>query len=893
MRIRNFIVALSILAGTTLMPALASADCVNLKSGSDLSEGMQDATLNSPSGRVYQLQALLQSTSTTPTSAKYLILPSGTLPGYFGGMTKTALTQFQTDRGLTANGIADSATRDKIYALTGCTASNDSGGGGSSAQTFVAVPASGVAPLQTHFSFDAKGPQMGNWIDFGDEQASIIYRCLTTTCAGVTVAHTYASSGTYSARLLVSPACIQGVCSSDYSVANTTSVTVNASSASTPSTPTATLTFNGLASQQNVDPLVSGTWAWSSTNADVLTATYVVTGSNCLAAGVVNPWTPWANSGAGTNTFGSQGVAFGTRFSGCTVNATYSATKNSTGEHVSATAVVQFRTVSSTGNQGTEIGDIPPEEGGATECVSLQHDLRVGSRDRYTDGEVSILQAFLQSNDSSVGLPYLSSAPTGYFGPMTKFAVKQFQRDSGLPSTGLVRELTRGEIEALTCGNSEDGSTSDASVSGSVSGSTVNVTWANLPGSVYIHLIESNNQELFVERLYTLASEYSGSHAIPSVPSGRYFLRVTRNGQRNGPLIAESPRFEVGGSGTQTCNAQFQQDELQKCATGAFAARFGQNCDWELCPYGGGSGNAALGPVITVNGVGGTGNPPDINIASGAKATVSWSVAPAGTTCTTSDGATTDRNVPLSFTGDIGPYTSTKTFSMTCTNRYGQASKTLRINVGTAATDTTTNAVAPTITSFTAATTNLPGGGSTNLSWSVTPADSDCSISANKGTAATVPANNENYQTGALSADTNFDLTCRPKGNTTATTPATGLASKSVSIKVVSASLTVNGVHSLTAKVGDTANYAWESKNADSFDSSFTSDRCLNGSWKQFGGNSAKGTSSGQFVSQQVNCTYTITYTVRNSSTGISSSDSVTEKINEAPIPASDSGAGN
>lgn len=79
-------------------------------------------------------------------------------------------------------------------------------------------------------------------------------------------------------------------------------------------------------------------------------------------------------------------------------------------------------------------------------CVSLDNNLRYKSRDISTNGEVSVLQDFLQSKN------YLSSAPTGYFGLITLKATKDFQSAYGISPTGYVGPITRAKISSLTCG---------------------------------------------------------------------------------------------------------------------------------------------------------------------------------------------------------------------------------------------------------------------------------------------------------------------------------------------------------------------------------------------------------------------------------------------------------
>src|SRR3989338_5023311 len=95
------------------------------------------------------------------------------------------------------------------------------------------------------------------------------------------------------------------------------------------------------------------------------------------------------------------------------------------------------------------VSDVDPDDGGA-QCVSLNFNLKYRSRDANTNGEVSTLQDFLQSQN------YLSSEPTGYFGILTLKAVKDFQRDNGITPTGYVGPITRAKINAL-CGDVSSG----------------------------------------------------------------------------------------------------------------------------------------------------------------------------------------------------------------------------------------------------------------------------------------------------------------------------------------------------------------------------------------------------------------------------------------------------
>jgi hypothetical protein len=66
--------------------------------------------------------------------------------------------------------------------------------------------------------------------------------------------------------------------------------------------------------------------------------------------------------------------------------------------------------LASTVSFAAELSDIDDSSADESECVQLQNNLKYKSRDAATNGEVSTLQDFLQSEG------YLNSEPTGYFG---------------------------------------------------------------------------------------------------------------------------------------------------------------------------------------------------------------------------------------------------------------------------------------------------------------------------------------------------------------------------------------------------------------------------------------------------------------------------------------------
>ena len=99
-------------------------------------------------------------------------------------------------------------------------------------------------------------------------------------------------------------------------------------------------------------------------------------------------------------------------------------------------------------------------------CVDLQYNMVYRSHDGKTNGEVSKLQSFLNTNG------YLSFLPTGFFGPATLSAVKNFQSgihigNQGTPGYGGVGPKTRLNIKEITCASA---STTTSSVPGCLPG---------------------------------------------------------------------------------------------------------------------------------------------------------------------------------------------------------------------------------------------------------------------------------------------------------------------------------------------------------------------------------------------------------------------------------------
>ncbi len=107
-------------------------------------------------------------------------------------------------------------------------------------------------------------------------------------------------------------------------------------------------------------------------------------------------------------------------------------------------------------------------------CVSLSSNIRYGTTDARTDGDVSRLQAFLVTQ----GLFNQNDMGTLHFGRITLASVVKFQALNGLPTTGYVGPMTRSAISSITCGGTPTSPVSLYRLNPGISavGSTVSIT---------------------------------------------------------------------------------------------------------------------------------------------------------------------------------------------------------------------------------------------------------------------------------------------------------------------------------------------------------------------------------------------------------------------------------
>jgi hypothetical protein len=94
-------------------------------------------------------------------------------------------------------------------------------------------------------------------------------------------------------------------------------------------------------------------------------------------------------------------------------------------------------------------------------------------------------------------------------------------------------------------------------------------------------------------------------------------------------------------------------------------------------------------------------------------------------------------------------------------------------------------------------------------------------------------------------------------------------------------SITIDGVHDKTFTVGNSPyTYSWSGSNADTYTSTVTPSPASCGSTGAWIANSASGSYSKDTISSGLaGCTFTVTYTGKDSKTGKTASDTVTVRI--------------
>ncbi|MBI5798528.1 MAG: peptidoglycan-binding protein [Candidatus Yonathbacteria bacterium] len=171
----------------------------------------------------------------------------------------------------------------------------------------------------------------------------------------------------------------------------------------------------------------------------------------------------------------------------------------------------------------------------APSCVDLSNNMRYRMRDTNTNGEVSDLQDFLNSEG------FLSYLPTGFFGLATLKAVKDFQSASGFSPTGFVGPLTRGKIKAMTCEGATSADYLDTNGSSPITGAPVQT---NISTTITTNTVASSSVPHITSIEY-----FAGSNGV----SEKFVIRG--NNFSTGSVLQYTDTLDPSRSATLTANS--------------------------------------------------------------------------------------------------------------------------------------------------------------------------------------------------------------------------------------------------------------------------------------------------------------------------------------------------
>lgn len=236
-------------------------------------------------------------------------------------------------------------------------------------------------------------------------------------------------------------------------------------------------------------------------------------------------------------------------------------------------------------------GDVDPGSSQA-QCLTLTNtNLRLRARDVATNGEVSLLQGFLQDQ----GL--LSADPTGYFGTVTLAAVNAFQTRNGItPASGYVGVLTRAKIQEISCGATNNPNVAKPTITVTRTnpnlsqGQTQTLSWSTTNATsltAYCAGVGTNANKTIPVSLQQAPYTISWAEYRNQGSSGSYTCTWTATGAGGVTTYQETSSVIVGTE--QACTA-----DAVVCPNGTTVGRTGPNCTFAACP------SSASLPTITV-----------------------------------------------------------------------------------------------------------------------------------------------------------------------------------------------------------------------------------------------------------------------------------------------------
>lgn len=249
--------------------------------------------------------------------------------------------------------------------------------------------------------------------------------------------------------------------------------------------------------------------------------------------------------------------------------------------------------------QGAAAGDVDPGSSQA-QCLTLTNtNLRLRARDVSTNGEVSLLQGFLQDQ----GL--LSADPTGYFGTVTLAAVNAFQTRNGItPASGYVGALTRAKIQEISCGTGNNPNVAKPTITVTRTnpnlsqGQTQTLSWSTTNATsltAYCAGAGSNANKTIPVPLQQAPFTITWAEYRSQGSSGAYTCTWTATGTGGVTTYQETSSVIVGTE--QVCTA-----DAMVCPNGTTVGRTGPNCTFAACPS-----SASLPSITAVSALASTG----------------------------------------------------------------------------------------------------------------------------------------------------------------------------------------------------------------------------------------------------------------------------------------------
>jgi hypothetical protein len=199
----------------------------------------------------------------------------------------------------------------------------------------------------------------------------------------------------------------------------------------------------------------------------------------------------------------------------------------------------------------------PPPPPPAVSCITITHDLTLGSTDATTDGEVTRLQNYLHSRgyyavESTLGVTFADTP--GYYGPYTVIAVVQYQAAHNIAPTngGQVTGVTRAAIACST--TSLPSPTVSMAGTATLNGSSQYVPLSRLPDSTTFTVSAwTRYTGSSCGVILSDSDRFAGNDLILGINSSHIFIRADKNG------AGTSSSVPINAFGAAGCVASYDR----------------------------------------------------------------------------------------------------------------------------------------------------------------------------------------------------------------------------------------------------------------------------------------------------------------------------------------------